>query len=182
MWLGCEADCSTRSSAEVKNVWGYTFTTPYVFMVWCLVSAWDNFTFFGVLHALVWVKNTLWAVHVCRIFTTMGPQIILVQEWPKVIVGTHCCTIMTWDLISATMTWSHFLNNDLKCDNGFITLVQQWSMLCGMKNVFGMSVFSKEYTFLMLFVCVCVCKYIIGNMPKKEFFSLTWAVDMWNNV
>jgi hypothetical protein len=40
---------------------------------------------------------------------------ILVQEWPKVIVGTHCCTTVALDHISATMTcmmWheEHLLN------------------------------------------------------------------------
>jgi hypothetical protein len=32
------------SSAEVKNVWGYTSTPPYI-MVWCLVKHRDSFTF-----------------------------------------------------------------------------------------------------------------------------------------
>jgi hypothetical protein len=27
-WLGCEADHSSPSSAEVKNVWSYISTTP----------------------------------------------------------------------------------------------------------------------------------------------------------
>jgi hypothetical protein len=40
-----QADHSPRSSAEVKNVWCYTSTPKYVFMVRCLIKHWDNFTF-----------------------------------------------------------------------------------------------------------------------------------------
>jgi len=32
---GREADHSLPTSAEVKNVWSYTSTSQYVFMVWC---------------------------------------------------------------------------------------------------------------------------------------------------
>jgi hypothetical protein len=41
-----EADCSPPSSAEVKNAWSYTSTTPKVFMAWYFVKHRDNFTFF----------------------------------------------------------------------------------------------------------------------------------------
>jgi hypothetical protein len=34
--LGREADHS--SNAEIKNEWSYTFTSLYVFMVWCLIN------------------------------------------------------------------------------------------------------------------------------------------------
>jgi hypothetical protein len=40
-----ETDYSPPSSAEVKNVWSYTTTPPYVFMMWYLVMIRDNFTF-----------------------------------------------------------------------------------------------------------------------------------------
>jgi hypothetical protein len=40
-----EGDYSPPSRAEVKNVWSYTCTPQYVFMVWCLVKHRDNFTF-----------------------------------------------------------------------------------------------------------------------------------------
>jgi hypothetical protein len=43
-WLGHKADHSPSSSAEVKNVWSYTSTPPFVFMVWHLVKSRDNFT------------------------------------------------------------------------------------------------------------------------------------------
>jgi hypothetical protein len=41
---GCEGDHSPPSSAEVKNAWSYTSTSPYVFIAWCLVKHRD-FTF-----------------------------------------------------------------------------------------------------------------------------------------
>jgi hypothetical protein len=41
---GREAD-HTSISAEVKNVWSYTSTPPYVFVAWCLVKHRDNFAF-----------------------------------------------------------------------------------------------------------------------------------------
>jgi hypothetical protein len=37
-WLGLEADHSASSSAEVKNVWSYTSTLPYILMVWFLIK------------------------------------------------------------------------------------------------------------------------------------------------
>jgi hypothetical protein len=40
---GREAAHSPPSSAEVRNVWSYTSTPQYVFMVWCLVKHRDNF-------------------------------------------------------------------------------------------------------------------------------------------
>jgi hypothetical protein len=42
---GHEADHSPPCSAEVKNVWHYTSTPQYIFMVWYLVKHRDNFTF-----------------------------------------------------------------------------------------------------------------------------------------
>jgi hypothetical protein len=35
---GREADHSILSSAEIKNVWSYTYTTSYIFMTWWLVT------------------------------------------------------------------------------------------------------------------------------------------------
>jgi hypothetical protein len=35
---GCEADHSHTTSAEVKKMWIYTSTPPYVFMAQCLIS------------------------------------------------------------------------------------------------------------------------------------------------
>jgi hypothetical protein len=34
--LGCEANHSPPSSANVKNLWSYTSTPPYVCIEWCL--------------------------------------------------------------------------------------------------------------------------------------------------
>jgi len=45
-WPGHEADHSSPSSAEVRNVWGYTSTPPYIFMAWYLVMHRDNFTIY----------------------------------------------------------------------------------------------------------------------------------------
>jgi hypothetical protein len=42
---GREADHSRPPSPEVKNVWGYTSTSQYAFITWCLVKLRDNFTF-----------------------------------------------------------------------------------------------------------------------------------------
>jgi hypothetical protein len=41
--LGREVDHSPPSSAEIKNEWSYTYTSPYV--LWCLIKLRDNFTF-----------------------------------------------------------------------------------------------------------------------------------------
>jgi len=38
-----EIDHPLLSSAEVKNVWSYTYTPQYIFMVWCLSQ--DNVHF-----------------------------------------------------------------------------------------------------------------------------------------
>jgi hypothetical protein len=43
-WPGREAHHSPPSSAEVKNVWSYTFTPQYVFIAWCLVKYRNYFT------------------------------------------------------------------------------------------------------------------------------------------
>jgi hypothetical protein len=42
---GREADHSNPSSAKVKNVWHYTSTPHYIYMMWCLINHRDNFTF-----------------------------------------------------------------------------------------------------------------------------------------
>jgi len=41
-----EAHHSRSASAEVKNAWSYTSTTPHVFIAWCLVKHRDSFTFY----------------------------------------------------------------------------------------------------------------------------------------
>jgi len=37
-WVGCKADHWPPSGTEVKNVWGYTITLPYLFVVLCLIK------------------------------------------------------------------------------------------------------------------------------------------------
>jgi hypothetical protein len=56
-WPKREADHSP-TSAEVKNAWRYTSTFKYVFMAWCLVKHWDNFTFtFSIYRTQFWSEN-----------------------------------------------------------------------------------------------------------------------------
>jgi hypothetical protein len=43
---GREADRSPPSSAEVKKLWSYTSTPPYVLIAWCLIKDRGNFTSF----------------------------------------------------------------------------------------------------------------------------------------
>jgi hypothetical protein len=43
--LGCEADHSPLSVAEVKNAWRYTSTPSCVFTAWCLIKHRENCTF-----------------------------------------------------------------------------------------------------------------------------------------
>jgi hypothetical protein len=43
---GREADRSSPSSAEVKNVWRYTSTLQYAFIAWYLVNHEDKFIFY----------------------------------------------------------------------------------------------------------------------------------------
>jgi hypothetical protein len=62
--LGCEADHSPPSSAEVKNVWRYTSTPLYVCMAWCLVKHTDTFylyliMFHTTLRCTSWTKCLL---------------------------------------------------------------------------------------------------------------------------
>jgi hypothetical protein len=42
---GRESDRSPPSSAEVKNAWSYASTPQHVFLLCCLVTHSDNFTF-----------------------------------------------------------------------------------------------------------------------------------------
>jgi hypothetical protein len=44
-----------------------------------------------------------------------------------------------------------------------ITLVQKWSTWCGAKNTFGMSVFSKQYAFLDLFLWDPCQYFLLSN-------------------
>jgi hypothetical protein len=37
-WLGCEADHSPPSSAEINNAWSNTSTPQYTFIAWCSVK------------------------------------------------------------------------------------------------------------------------------------------------
>jgi hypothetical protein len=42
-WLGYEVDHSHASTAKVNNSWSYTFFSPLVFTVWCLIKHRNNF-------------------------------------------------------------------------------------------------------------------------------------------
>jgi hypothetical protein len=43
--MECEPDHSPPSSTKVRNWWSYTFTPPYIFLVWCLIKPKNNLTF-----------------------------------------------------------------------------------------------------------------------------------------
>jgi hypothetical protein len=43
-WLEPEADHSPPSTTEVKNMWRYISTPPYVFIMWCVISHRNSFT------------------------------------------------------------------------------------------------------------------------------------------
>jgi hypothetical protein len=75
--------------------------------------------FLGVIHALAWAKNILWArlVFVCKAvaFFLRGwvGGVIVEQQWIWVlIVGAHGCATMTSDIISARMTESATMPSD----------------------------------------------------------------------
>jgi hypothetical protein len=42
-WPGCETDHSPPPSAEVKNAWSCTYTSPYVFLMYFIKHK-DSFT------------------------------------------------------------------------------------------------------------------------------------------
>jgi hypothetical protein len=44
-WSGRDFDPSPSITAEVKNVWVYTSTPPYVLVVQCLIKYRNSFTF-----------------------------------------------------------------------------------------------------------------------------------------
>jgi len=41
-WLGHEADQSPLANVKINDLWSYTFTLPYFFMVWCLFKGRDT--------------------------------------------------------------------------------------------------------------------------------------------
>jgi hypothetical protein len=47
---GREADQSALSNAEIKDIWSYTSTLPYFFVVWCLIKYRDNTV---IIHFLI---------------------------------------------------------------------------------------------------------------------------------
>jgi hypothetical protein len=56
LWVkesGHEADLSSPSNAEVKNALSYTFTSPHVVVVWCLLKYRNNFTFYLFIYSLL---------------------------------------------------------------------------------------------------------------------------------
>jgi hypothetical protein len=46
-WAAIEADSSPPCTAKVKNSWSYASTSPYIYMVWYLITHRDNFAFFN---------------------------------------------------------------------------------------------------------------------------------------
>jgi hypothetical protein len=100
----------------------------------------DQICRLGVLHALTWRKNTLWArpylsVSVCRAFRNSNTR-----------VPSLC-----WNAV--TQQWSS------------ITSVQQRPASCDVKNTTEMSMYSKEY-FPIFFNCTITKTY---TSPPNEF-------------
>jgi hypothetical protein len=46
-WLGCEANHSPPSTADIKNAWIYSSTPPNTFMMWCLINQEKGLHYFG---------------------------------------------------------------------------------------------------------------------------------------
>jgi hypothetical protein len=65
----------------------------------------------------------------------------------------------------------------------WLALVQQWPMWCGVKNTFGMSVYSKEYTFPVLhnypaiFTGVSLVMWSVINMEFWRFIKLSFICN-----
>jgi hypothetical protein len=55
-WSGREYGHSPPSSAEVKNAWSYTSTSPYAFTTWCLPKPRDKFIVLpcSILRQMLW--------------------------------------------------------------------------------------------------------------------------------
>jgi hypothetical protein len=51
-WPGLVAGDSLPSTTEVKNMWSYTSTPPYILMVWFLINHRDNFSFSKLINHL----------------------------------------------------------------------------------------------------------------------------------
>jgi hypothetical protein len=47
----CHSSHSSPSEAGIRNVWSYTATSPYVFMMWCFIKHRDNFTLFSFIQS-----------------------------------------------------------------------------------------------------------------------------------
>lgn len=43
--MGCEATTHLSLVLKIKNVWNSTFTSPHIFMAWCLIKHMDNLNF-----------------------------------------------------------------------------------------------------------------------------------------
>jgi hypothetical protein len=81
--------------------------------------------------------------------------------WPPVIVAPGALTHGQTLPYLGHQTWTPLCFHHLGCNIStrmtavqqwpLITLLQQWPTSCGMKNTFGMSVYSIDYTFPILF-------------------------------
>jgi hypothetical protein len=89
-----------------------------------------------------------------------SPWFPLLEHWStvgrEVVVGTRFCRTVTSDY-SARITNGADDLGSCKCKNGQrrnpwrrTTFVQQWPTCCDVRNAFGISIYSKEYTFLIL--------------------------------
>jgi hypothetical protein len=76
--LGCDTDHSHSQSVKVKNVWHYTSTPPYIFIVWYLIM------FGKTLPLLHFIRNVMmlqtsahWHIFVCLWFINFVARQIL---------------------------------------------------------------------------------------------------------
>jgi hypothetical protein len=85
----------------------------------------------------------------------------LMQEWPNVIVGMHCCTTIS------------------------CVTVQQWLKWCGLDNAFGISVYSKECVLNVERVfsgIIWPCSWVCGlmNQTVTKTFSQLIALNIFS--
>jgi hypothetical protein len=104
-------------------------------------SAFQMHSVLGV-HAVAWAENAVWA-HLCLCLSVCH---VFCGGWSACLGGGHCSyggTDSTWIGMAFMKEWPKMQQWPQ------ITSVQQWPWCC-MKNTFGISVYLKEYTSLVI--------------------------------